>query len=133
MRVQHQPIKLTLQLIPLTWPILCFNSDAVKHRRKNHLFTVILPGYICCIKRAGSTLHWVHWVAWLDSTTECIYSTCCIHNCMHIPLVPDRIRVPSCVWCLFWTNRNSMAVTSIFLFISSFNKIDHFFENILCS
>ena len=21
--------------------------------------TVILPGYICCIKRAGSTLHWV--------------------------------------------------------------------------
>ena len=37
----------------------------------NRIFTVILPGYICCIKRAGPTLHWV---ARLDSTTKCIYS-----------------------------------------------------------
>jgi len=35
---------------------------------------VILPGCICCKKRAGSTLHWV---ARLDSTTKCTYSTCC--------------------------------------------------------
>ena len=32
-----------------------------------------------------------------------------------VPLAPDPIRVQSCVWCLFWTNRNCMAVTSIFL------------------
>ncbi len=31
---------------------------------------MILPGYIGCIKRAGSTLHWV---AKLDVTAECIY------------------------------------------------------------
>ena len=31
-------------------------------------------GYICCIKRVGSPLHWV---VWLDSTTECIKNTCC--------------------------------------------------------
>ena len=33
------------------------------------------------------------------------------------PLVPDPIRVQSCVCCLFWTNKNSMAATSIFLSI----------------
>ena len=33
-------------------------------------------------------------------------------------LAPDPIRVQSCVCCLFWTNRNSMAVTSILLSIS---------------
>ena len=38
----------------------------------NRLFTVILPGYICCIKRAGPTLHWL---ARLDGTTKCIYSS----------------------------------------------------------
>ena len=37
-------------------------------------FIVISPGYSCCIKRAGAT---VHLVAWLDSTTECICSPCC--------------------------------------------------------
>jgi len=31
------------------------------------------------------------------------------------PLAPVPIRVQSCVCCLFWTNRNSMAVTFIFL------------------
>ena len=35
---------------------------------------MILPGYMRCRKRAGSTLHWV---AGLDGTTECLYSTCC--------------------------------------------------------
>jgi len=35
--------------------------------------------------------------------------------CMPSQLAPDPIRVQSCVCCLFWTNRNSMAVTSIFL------------------
>ena len=38
------------------------------------------------------------------------------------PLAPDLIRVQSCVCCLFWTNRNSMAVTSIFLSISLSNQ-----------
>ena len=28
------------------------------------------------------------------------------HSCMPSPLVPDPIRVQSCDWCLFWTNRN---------------------------
>ena len=36
------------------------------------------------------------------------------HSCLPSPLAPDPIRVQSCVCCLFWTNRNSMAVTSIF-------------------
>jgi len=44
------------------------------------------------------------------------------HSCMPSPLAPDPIRVQSCVWCLFWTNRNSMAGTSIFLSISSSNQ-----------
>ena len=30
-------------------------------------------------------------------------------TCHSSPLAPDPIRVQSCVWCLFWTNRNSMA------------------------
>ena len=38
--------------------------------------------------------------------------------CMPSTLAPDPIRVQSCVCCLYWTNRNSMAVTSIFLSIS---------------
>ena len=38
-----------------------------------------------------------------------------------IPLAPDPIRVQSCVWCLLWTNRNSIAVTSILLSISLYN------------
>ena len=41
--------------------------------------------------------------------------------CMPSLLAPDPIRVQSCVWCIFWTNRNCMAVTSIFLSISSSN------------
>ena len=32
------------------------------------------------------------------------------HSCMPSPLAPDPIRVQSCACCLFWTNRNSMAV-----------------------
>ena len=42
----------------------------------------------------------------------------CFHSCMPSLLAPDPIRVQSCVCCLFWTNRNSMVVTSIFLSIS---------------
>ena len=34
---------------------------------------------------------------------------------MPSPLAPDPIRVQPCVWCLFWTNRNCMAVTSDYL------------------
>jgi len=41
---------------------------------------------------------------------------------MPIPLAPDPIRVQSCVCCLFWTNRNCMTVTSIFLSISLSNE-----------
>ena len=37
-------------------------------------------------------------------------------SCMLCPLAPDPIRVQS-YGCLFWTNRNCMAVTSIFLSI----------------
>ena len=40
-------------------------------------------------------------------------------NYYAIPLAPGPIRVQSCVWCLFWTNRNCMSVSSIFLSISS--------------
>ena len=43
------------------------------------------------------------------------------HTCLPIPLAPDPIRVQSCVCCLLLTNRNSMAVTSIFLSISLSN------------
>ena len=32
------------------------------------------------------------------------------HSCMPSPWAPDPIRDQSCVCCLFWTNRNSMAV-----------------------
>ena len=44
-----------------------------------------------------------------------------VHSCMPSPLAPHPIRVQSCVCCLFWTNRNSMAGTSIFLSISLSN------------
>ena len=43
------------------------------------------------------------------------------HSCMPSPAAPDPIRVQSCVCCLFWTNRNCMALTSIFLSISLSN------------
>ena len=39
------------------------------------------------------------------------------HSCMPSPLAPDPIRVRSCACCLFWTNSNSIAVSSIFLYI----------------
>ena len=39
------------------------------------------------------------------------------HSCIPSSLAPDPIRVQSCVWCLFWTNRSCMVVTSIFLSI----------------
>ena len=37
------------------------------------------------------------------------------HSCMPCPLAPDPIRVQSCVCCLFWSNRNSMAVRRLHL------------------
>ena len=43
------------------------------------------------------------------------------HSCMPSTLAPDPIRVQTCVCCLFWTNRDCMAVTSIFLSISLSN------------
>ena len=45
-------------------------------------------------------------------------------SCMLSTLAPDPIRVQSCVYCLFWTNRNSLAVPSIFLSISLSNQSD---------
>ena len=48
-----------------------------------------------------------------------------IQTCMPISLAPDPIRVQSCVWCIFWTNRNCMVVTSIF-FLSHHPKRDDF-------
>ena len=47
------------------------------------------------------------------------------------PLATDPIRVQSCVCCLFWTNRNSLAVTSIFLSISLSNQNYEFFQSAL--
>ena len=41
---------------------------------------------------------------------------------MPSPLAPDPIRVQSCVCCLYWTNRNSKGVTSIFLSSSLSNQ-----------
>ena len=35
----------------------------------------ILPGFICCVIRAGSTFHWV-------VQTECMYSTCVLARIM---------------------------------------------------
>ena len=37
------------------------------------------------------------------------------HSCMPSPLGPHPTRVQSCVCCIFWTNRNSLAVTSFYL------------------
>ena len=44
------------------------------------------------------------------------------HSCILSPLAPDPIRVQSCVWCLFWTYRISLAVKSFFLSISLSNQ-----------
>ena len=45
-----------------------------------------------------------------------------LHTCMPITLASDPIRVQSCVYCLFWTNRDCMAVTSFILSISLSNE-----------
>ena len=37
------------------------------------------------------------------------------HSCTRSPLGPHPTRVQSCVCCIFWTNRNSLAVTSFYL------------------
>jgi len=52
------------------------------------------------------------------------YNSCfaAVHSCMPSPLAPDPIKVQSCVCYLFWTKRNSLAVTSIFLSISLSNQ-----------
>ena len=47
----------------------------------------------------------------------CLSACLLIHSCMPIPLVPDPIRVQSCVCCLFWTIRNSNIYLSIYLII----------------
>ena len=53
---------------------------------------------------------------------NCIFIYIVKHSCTHAgSWWPDPIRVQSCVCCLFRTNRNSMAVTSIFLSISLSN------------
>ena len=44
------------------------------------------------------------------------------HSGMPCPLAPDPIRIQSYVCCLFWTNRNSMVVTSILLSILLSNQ-----------
>ena len=59
---------------------------------------------------------------WFLSRQEHIYKSCLrpyiYPSSMPSPLAPDPIRVQSCVYCLFWTSRNSLALTSIFLSIS---------------
>ena len=50
------------------------------------------------------------------------------HSCMPSPSVPDPIRVQACVWCLFWTNRNSLAVTSIFLSNQSYESLNQRYQ-----
>ena len=39
------------------------------------------------------------------------------HSCMLSPLALDPIRVQSCVYCLFWTNRNIVRRGNIYLSI----------------
>ena len=59
---------------------------------KSTQVTVILPCYICCIKRAGSTLHWV---AWLDGTMDC-------HFFISISLQPSGVNLRLFkLWILF--------------------------------
>ena len=58
-------------------------------------------------------------LCYLEGWTVQVYAV--KHSCMPSPLAPDPIRVQSCVCCLFWTNRNCMASTSIFLSISLSN------------
>ena len=41
--------------------------------------------------------------------------TIVVFSTLLYPLTPDPIRVQSCVCCLFWTNKNSMAVISFYL------------------
>ena len=43
---------------------------------------------------------------------------------MPIPLAPDPTRVQSCVCCLFWTNRNCIAVTDLSFYLSHHPIID---------
>ena len=65
------------------------------------------------------SLAWEHGVAQgTHSYPRCLPT----HSGMPRPLAPDPIRVQSCVCCLFWTNRNCMAVTSIFLSSALSNK-----------
>ena len=59
---------------------------------------------------------------WLSIYLYIFFSIIDNHFCMPRPLAPDPIRVQSCVCCFFWTNRNSMVVTSIFLSISLYNQ-----------
>ena len=56
-------------------------------------------------------------VTWNYDYSACTYGP----HLFAIPLTPDPIRVQSCVWCLFWTKRNCMSLSSIFLSISSLN------------
>ena len=67
------------------------------------------------VKFALTILYFCNTKSWIQ-----IYK-CVVHSCMPSPLARDPIRVQSCVCCLFWTNRNCMAVTSIFLSISLYN------------
>ena len=69
---------------------------------------VIYTGCICCMKRAGSTLHCV---ARLDSMTGCIYSTCCT-NTDH---ATSRL-----VWAGFWAPIAEKVAPHCDLKVSSF-------------
>ena len=58
-------------------------------------------------------------------------STLMIHSCMPSPLAPDPIRVQSCVCCLFWTNRNSMAVLHLSFYYSHYSIRDIILQSVL--
>ncbi len=66
--------------------------------------------------------HWIYEGLFLFWFTFEIHNQYHLHSCMPSSLAPNPIRVQACVWCLFWTNRNSMAVTSIFLSISALSN-----------
>jgi len=67
-------------------------------------------------------------IEWYFVKKKLYKSTELKHSCMPSPLAPDPIRVHSCVWCLFWTNRNGFAVTSIFLSNQSYESFNRRYQ-----
>ena len=126
-----------LQLFFITFPLFIKQSvflvhfHYTRHTRTQEIWSVRLN---FCIGYQTSLNHAFLWIlaklniydyniftVWntlLCKKTQYIFSL----NYTPSLLASDPIRVQSCVWCLFWTNRNIMAVISIFLSISLSNQ-----------